>query len=217
MSQTDDRLDAIEAITAARAQADDSVQDLIALLLDPARFAEHVAGLESRITAGTAAKAEMDAELAAFDSQAEETRQKNTAEHATINATGDLDQLIAKEAELKTRGETIAKLKREWHVFGESDEVHSGFREPLFPALVKARRAHDAEGRLAHGDPDDPHFSVDNSGEASRPAWQVTTEHRDGLRRATEVQNSLPVPPRESVVVRRRQRRADFKQRGIRK
>jgi hypothetical protein len=157
MSRTDDRLDAIEAATAARAQADDSTRDLIALLLDPARFAAHVEGLESRITAATAADAAMTAELAAFDSQAGETRKANAAEHAAINETGDLDQLIAKEAELTVRRETIAKLKREWRNFGESDEVHSGFRDPLFPALVKARRAHDPHGRLPVGEPD-PHF-----------------------------------------------------------
>jgi hypothetical protein len=214
MSRTDDRLDAIEAATAARAQADDSARDLIALLLDPARFAAHVEGLESRITAATAADAAMTAELAAFDSQAGETRKANAAEHSAINETGDLDQLIAKEAELTVRRETIAKLKREWHNFGESDEVHSGFRDPLFPALVKARRAHDPHGRLPVGEPD-PHFPAGDGADGQRPAWQTRGEHRDGLARATVLQETIPAAP-QSVVARRRNRRADFSQRGIR-
>jgi hypothetical protein len=154
----------------------------------------------------------MNAELVAFDSQAGKTRKANDAEHAAINAAGDLDQLIAKEAELTARRATIVKLKHEWEIFGESGEVSSGNRAPLFPALVKARRAHNRYGSLSYDEPD-PHFAPAS---AQRPAWQTQSEHRDGLARAMVLQETTPVAPRQSAAVRRRNRAADGKQRGRR-
>jgi hypothetical protein len=212
MLRADERLDAIEAAAAARLQADNSVRDLIALILDPDRFAEHCAALESSITTALADIAAMDSELSAFDSQAGDRRAKIDADHEAINAAGDLDQLIGKEAALKARRDAIEALKMDWRVFGESDEVFSGFREPLFAALVKARRAHDEHGSLPVGD-GDPHFPTE---EGQVPAWQAPAAHRDALARVF-VQETIPAPPRDSVVVRRRNRRADFNHRGIRK
>ena len=115
---------------------------LLAVMVDEAAHAVHMAAFKSRLRAVDEARAVLAASRAQLDGDEKAAADACGLESAAISARRNL----AYEAQgtLEKRQTRITILKKAWKAFGESDpDVVAGIREPEMPALEKAKRAHD--------------------------------------------------------------------------
>lgn len=121
---------------------DTSLADLLALLADDKQYAEHMQGLERRLTAAAKGATKLAADRIAFDEYEKTARADLVDENAAL--TKRKGAAYALDLTLRERSERIAKLEKTWRTSGESDpDVQSGFRASSSPytALERARRA----------------------------------------------------------------------------
>jgi hypothetical protein len=115
---------------------------LLAIMVDEATHAVHMAAFKSRLRAVDEARAVLAASRAQLDADEKAAADARSAESAAISARRNL----AYEAQetLDKRLARITALKKAWKTFGEYDpDIVAGNREPEMSALEKAKRAHD--------------------------------------------------------------------------
>jgi hypothetical protein len=115
---------------------------LLAIMVDEAAHAVHMAAFKSRLGAVDKAMAALAASRAQLDADEKAAADARSAESAAISARRNL----AYEAQetLDKRQARITALKKAWKTFGEYDpDILAGNREPEMAALEKAKRAHD--------------------------------------------------------------------------
>lgn len=115
---------------------------ILAIMVDEAAHAVHMAAFKSRLRAVDEAMAELAASRAQLDADEKAATDARSAESAAISARRNL----AYEAQetLDKRQARITALKKAWKTFGEYDpDILAGNREPEMAALEKAKRAHD--------------------------------------------------------------------------
>jgi hypothetical protein len=163
---------------------------LLAIMIDEAAHAVHLAAFKSRLGAVDEARAALAASRAQLDADETAAADARSVESAAISARRNL----AYEAQetLDKRQARITALKKAWKTFGEYDpDILAGNREPEMAALEKAKRAHDISVpdevdtlsiEVAHAK-----YALDIRPPSQQPALPIINESRHRRRRTSRV------------------------------